>query len=253
MREVRGIFLFLRAPRKGHFLMNSYDLTRMIIAIACILFVVVFFINKMFLKKKPITTKFMTRTAIFAAMAIILYIVPFLKFKLPFFPAFLEIHLDEIPLLIAGFAYGPLSALLALIVKTLVKLPMTTTLGVGELADFIYSAAFVIPAAIIYKKHRSFKGMLVSISISTVIQLLVSCFVTTFLILDFYMYVMNLPRAAIMGMIKAAGINIDSLSWPFFFTVALPFNAMKDAIVLVVTILIYKRIHKLVERATDRV
>ena len=229
--------------------MNSYDLTRMVITISIFLIVMVIFLNNVFLRKKPITTKFITRTAIFAAMAIILYLVPFLKFKLPFFPAFLEIHLDEIPLLIAGFAYGPLSALLGILVKTLVKLPMTTTLGVGELADLIYSIAFIIPAAFIYKKHRSFKGMLVSIGISTIVQLLVSCFITTFLILDFYMFVMNLPRAAIMGMVKAAGINIDSLDWPFFFAVALPFNAMKDVIVVIVTILIYKRLHKLVEKA----
>ena len=222
----------------------------MIIAISCILFVVVFFVNKTFLKKKPITTKFMARTAVFTAMAIILYIVPFLKFHLPFFPAFLEIHLDEVPLLIAGFAYGPLSAFLAIVIKTLVKLPMTTTLGVGELTDFIYSVVFVIPAAFIYKRHRTFKGMLVAISISTLIQILVSSFVTTFLILDFYMFVMNLPRAAIEGMIKAAGINIDSLSWPFLFAVALPFNALKDGIVVAVTILVYKRMHKLVEKAT---
>ena len=45
-------------------------------------------------------------------------------------------------------------------------------------------------------------------------------------------------------MIKAAGINIDTLSWPFLFAVALPFNAMKDAIVIIVTILLYKRMRK---------
>jgi len=231
--------------------MNNYDLTRMVVTISIILIIVVFAFNKILLKNKPITTKFITRTAIFASMAIILYLVPFLKIKLPFFPAFLEVHLDEVPLLIAGFAYGPLSAFLGILIKTLVKLPMTTTLGVGELADFIYSCAFIIPTAFIYKKHRTFKGMLISISIGTLIQLITSSFITTFLILDFYMFVMNLPRQAIMGMITKAGININSLSWPFFFAVAIPFNAFKDAIVIVVTILLYKRLHILVEKASN--
>ena len=231
--------------------MDKYDLTRMIIAIALILIGVVLCFKKSFSKSKfSITTKFITRTAIFAAFSILLYIVPALKFPLPIFPSFLEIHFDEVPLLIAGFAYGPLSGLFALLLKTLVKLPMTNTLCVGELADFIYSAFFIVPSALFYKKHRNFKGAIIALSIGTISQLFASCFITTFLILDFYMIVMNLPKAAIMGMIHKAGINIDSLSWPFFFSVALPFNALKDAMVIVLTLLLYKRIHKLVEKVS---
>ena len=54
-----------------------------------------------------------------------------------FFPSFLEIHFDEVPAFIAGFAYGPMSAVFILIVKTLVKLPMTITAGVGENDDYL--------------------------------------------------------------------------------------------------------------------
>ena len=83
------------------------------------------------------TTKFMTRVAIFGAISTLLYI--FIKFPVPFLPSFLEFHFDEIPIFIAGFAYGPLSAFCVILVKTIIKLPMTSTLGVGELSDFIYS------------------------------------------------------------------------------------------------------------------
>lgn len=228
--------------------MSNLDLTRMIFALLAVLAVIVFFVNKIFLFKKPISVKFISRTAIFAAFSIILYIVPGLKFPLPIFPQFLEIHLDEIPLLICGLAYGPWSAIFALLLKTIVKLPMTTTLGVGELADFLYSLAFILPTALIYKKHRSFKGALVGLGIGTLLQLIVSSFFTTFVMLNFYMKVMNLPADSILNMVKAAGINIDSLDWPFLVAVALPFNALKDAIVLVITILLYKRIHKLFDK-----
>lgn len=232
--------------------MSTYDAIRTTVFIIVSLFVLIKFINTFFVKNKRVTTKFISRTAVFAAISIILYLVPFLKFRLPFFPSFLEVHLDEVPLLIAGFAYGPWSALFALTIKTLVKLPLSTTMCVGELADFIYSFFLIVPAAIIYKKHRNFKGVGVGLTLGVICQLLASCFITTFLILDFYMFMMHFEKAAIMKSIANAGINISSLDWPFFFSVALPFNLLKDIIVVIFTLLLYKRLRKIVENATSK-
>ena len=77
---------------------------------------------------------------------------------MPIFPSFLEFHFDEIPLFIAGFAYGPLVAFGSILVKTIIKLPFTGTMLVGELSDLLFSTAFVLPSAIIYKKMRNIKG-----------------------------------------------------------------------------------------------
>ena len=199
-------------------------------------------------KKGIINTKFITRSAVFAAISIVLYITPVFNIALPIFPSFLKIHVDEIPVFIAGFAYGPLSALFILVVKTLAKLPMTSTMGVGELADFIYSTAFIIPAAIFYKKNRTLKGALISLGLGFEIQLFVSCFVTTFLILNFYMFVMGWPESVILKMCQAVNPNITDLRWPFMLFVALPFNALKDAIVIIITMLLYKRLHVYLDR-----
>ena len=232
--------------------MDKFDLTRMVIAIALLVVAVLFAIGKFVTKKSFINAKFIARTGLFAAMSIILYLVPFLKFSVPFFPAFLEFHFDEVPALIAGFAYGPLSGFFVILVKTLVKLPMTGTMGVGELADFIYSSAFIIPAAIIYKKNRSIKGALISLGIATVIQVIVSSLVTSFLILDFYIFMMGWPKVAILNMCKAANPRVTSLGWTFLFFVALPFNALKDAIVVAITFLLYKRLHKIIDKFAEK-
>ena len=229
--------------------MEKFNTFRIIFAFLALILLLVSFAFK---NRKKIDIKFMTRTAIFAAMSTILYTVPFLKFKLPFFPSFLEIHLDEVPLLIAGFAYGPLSGIFALLIKTIIKLPMTSTMGVGELADYVYSLFFIVPSAIIYQKHRNMKGALVGLGVGTITQILAASFITTFVILDFYMVVMNLPKGAIMGMITKAGIHIDNLLWPFFLYVGLPFNALKDAMVVALTLLLYKRIHILVEKIPQK-
>ena len=228
--------------------MDKFDLTRLVIAIAFLLLAIVISLSKIIGKKSIITTKFIARTGLFAAMSIILYLVPGLKFSVPFFPSFLEFHFDEVPVLIAGFAYGPLSGFFVILIKTIVKLPMTNTMTVGEIADFIYSVAFVLPAAIIYKKNRSIKGALLGLGIATVIQVLVSAFITSFLILDFYIFMIGWPKQVIINMCKVANPRVTSLGWTFFFFVGLPFNAMKDAIVVVITFLLYKRLHKVIDK-----
>ena len=200
------------------------------------------------LPKKIITTNFLARTAIFAAMSIILYVVPIFTFSLPFFPSFLSIHLDEIPALIAGFAYGPLSAIFIIIVKTLVKLPMSHTLCVGELTDLILSCAFILPASFIYKEHRNLKGAGIAILVGVVAQIVVACFVTTFIMLNFYIAVMGFKEETILGMCQAVNPNIKNITWSYFFMVALPFNALKDAMVAVATFVLYKHLHRLIDK-----
>lgn len=234
--------------------MSTYDLTRMIIGIVAVLGALTFFFIKLFYKKNPITARFITRTAIFAAISIVLYVVPYLKFPVPFFPAFLEFHFDEIPAFIAGFAYGPLSATFIILIKTIVKIPIgfSTSMGVGELTDLIYGFIFVLPACFIYRKHKNFKGALVGLGIGTISQVIFSCFFTSFVILKFYMYVMGLPEQSILQMCQAANPAVTSLGWPFFFIIALPFNLMKDAIVIVITILLYKRLHRLIDRLAQQ-
>ena len=218
------------------------NITGLFIVVAFIVIILARFIAKFFTKGNALTTRFIARTAVFAAISIILYTVPFLKFSLPIFPSFLEIHLDEIPALIAGFAYGPLSGILVILVKTIVKLPLTNTACVGECADFIYSIAFVLPAAFIYKKHRTIKGAIVSMAVATLIQIVVASTVTTFVMLDMYSMLYHLPKAVILMMCQKINPAIKDLGLPFLFMVALPFNALKDVIVVIFTFLLYKRL-----------
>ena len=224
------------------------NITGLFIVVAFIVIFLARFIAKFFIKSNPITTRFIARTAVFAAISIILYTVPFLKFALPIFPSFLEIHLDEIPALIAGFAYGPLAGALVVLVKTIVKLPLTNTACVGEFADFIYSIVFVLPAAIIYKKHRTIKGAIAALGFATVIQIVTASFVTTFVMLDAYSILYHLPKAAILGMCQKINPAITNLGFPFLLMVALPFNALKDLIVVAITFLLYKRLRLLFKK-----
>jgi riboflavin transporter FmnP len=91
---------------------------------------------------------------------------------------------------IAGYAYGPWTAVAVLFIKSVIKLPMTgSTLGVGELCDFLYSSAFIIPAALIYKKHRHLKGVAWGFVVGTILQLIVSSVMNAWVMLPFYVMV----------------------------------------------------------------
>ncbi|MFA5421686.1 MAG: ECF transporter S component [Bacilli bacterium] len=216
------------------------------------LLVIVLREGKPFHFQKIDLVRFMSRVAIFGALSAILYIVPFLKFPLPFFPTFLEFHFDEIPLFIAGFAYGPLSAFCAIIVKTIIKLPFTSTLTVGEWADLIYSTSFVIPAAIIYAKRRNIKGVVLGFIVGFIAQLIVSVVFNVYLMIPFYMFVMDFPEAAILAMAQAANPAVSDIGWSLGFLAIVPFNLIKNTMVVILTFLVYKSIHRFMAQFEEK-
>ena len=216
--------------------------------------VFIFMFLKVYYSEKPHTkykfgTKQMVRVAIFGALSGIFYI--FIKFPVPFLPSFLEFHFDEIPAFIASFAYGPLVGVLVLVVKTIIKLPLTSTLGVGELSDLVFSIAFILPASLIYKRHRHFKDVIIGLLIGTICQLGVSLVTNVYVTIPFYLKVMEYPESAILGMCKAANPKITNIRWSYGFLAVLPFNAIKDAAVIVLTIFTYKSVHKFIDKLHD--
>lgn len=174
-------------------------------------------------------------TAIFAAISVLLYIAKVPPFIFPIFPPpfnFLEINFSEVPALIAGFAYGPLSGFMVLVIRFLVKLPLTSTGMIGEVADIIYSSSFVLTATIIYKYRRTFKGVLLGLGIAFVIQVIVSAAANYFVIYDMYnvLFGGHLPFNA-----------------KEFIVYVIPFNMIKNLIIAILTLLVYKRISKFIK------
>lgn len=194
--------------------------------------------------KKPSLIKRMARVGVFSAIAAILYCVPGLQLKLPIF-GFLEFHFDEIPVFLAGFAYDPLTAFLILMVKTLIKLPFSSTLCVGEFADLLYSCAFILPATIIYKKHRTFKGALLGLGIGFVAQLITALACNGLFMINFYMNLFGIGMDVIVAMFSA--LKVSDMKTLLCFAI-LPFNVIKDVVVVVLTILIYKPLHRFISK-----
>ena len=198
--------------------------------------------------EKKNRTRFLVRVAVFGGFSAILYCVPFLKFPVPFFPSFLEFHFDEIPAFIGAFAYGPMTGFYVLLVKTFIKLPMTNTLAVGEIADLLYSFAFIMPAALFYQKNRTFKGAIKALIIGLFCQLVVSLVANVYVMFPFYMRMFGLSEAALLKICQLANPTIQDVRWSVGFIAVLPFNVIKDAAIILVTLLVYKSTHTLFDR-----
>lgn len=199
-------------------------------------------------KESIFSARFIARVGVFASISAILYCVPFLKFAIPGFPSFLEIHFDEIPAFFAGFAFGPISGIAVILIKTIIKLSMSSTLCVGELTDLILSVSFILPASIIYKHHRKFKGALLGILVGTVLQIIIAMLLNVYVMIPFYEFVMGFPEGALLGMMKKANPMITDVGWSYALFAVLPFNAIKDGAIILITLLIYKPLHRLIER-----
>lgn len=180
-------------------------------------------------------TTIIVGTAIFAAISVLLYIAKVPPFIFPIFPPpfdFLEINFSEVPAMIAGFAYGPLSGFMVLVIRFLVKLPLTSTAMIGEVADIIYSSSFVLTATIIYKYRRTFKGVLLGLSIGFFIQVIVSAAANYFVIYDMY------------NVLFGGHLPFDAKQ---FIIYVIPFNMIKNLIIATLTLLVYKRISKFIK------
>ena len=113
----------------------------------------------------------------------------------------------------------------------------------------IFGAAFAAKDA--DKKHPFGYGrieFLTSLLIAVLIQVTVSSIITTFVMLDAYSILYNMPKSVILSMCQKINPAIDDLGIKFLLMVALPFNALKDAIVFVVTFLLYKRLRMIFKK-----
>lgn len=191
-------------------------------------------------------TKKIAVCGVFGALSTILYVVPFFKFPLPFlFPSFLEFNFSDIPTLIAGFTYGPLVAFFVHLIKILIKLPMSHTACVGELADFIIGLLFVMPAVFYYKKNKTKKGALIGLGLSIVIATSVACLVNRYITIPFYANAFGMD--AVLAMASSANSNITDIKWSLVLLGVLPFNLLKNVIVSGLSFVLYKKISNVIK------
>lgn len=187
----------------------------------------------------------MTFTAMLGAVATVLM---FVDFSVPFMPSFIKMDISELPALIAGFAYGPLSGVCVCLIKNLINLLRTTTSGVGELCNFMLGVAFILPSSIIYKKMKTRKGAVIGSVVGAVLMAVLSLPINYFITYPFYSNFM--PMDVIISMYQEIMPSVDGLlACLIIFNV--PFTLMKGVIDAIICFLIYKPLSPILHKKTQ--
>ena len=184
--------------------------------------------------------RMMAQMGMLSAIAVVLMLF---ENPLPFAPSFYEIDFSEVPVLIGCFTMGPLAGAIIELLKILLNFAIngTATAGVGEVANFLIGCAFVIPAAVIYKKKRTRTGAIIGMVTGTLFMTFIGCFLNAFVLLPTYAKAFGMPIDALVGMGTAVNSHITSLTTFVTFAVA-PFNLLKGFLVSLIVFLIYKKI-----------
>lgn len=180
-------------------------------------------------------TRKLVITAIMSALAFVLML---LEFPIPFIiPDFIKFDFSELPALICAFAVGPLWGGAVCLIKNLLHLFVSSTVGVGELANFLLGACFVIPAGFVYKKIRKRSGALLGSILGAAVGALVTLPINYFITYPFYMNFM--PEEAILGAYRLIIPKMKSI-FQCLLVFNLPFTFLKFICDAAVTFVIYK-------------
>ena len=194
---------------------------------------------------KQSKTRFLSISAILGATATLLMLI---EFPLWFAPSFYKLDFSEIPVLIGAFSLGPLAGILIEAIKVFLNFVIngTITYGIGELANFLIGIAFVVPAAIIYKRAKSKTHAIVGMGVGVLSMALIGALLNAFVLLPIYakVFYMSIPDLIAFGTL--VNPNITSMT-TFIMLAVVPFNLLKGIFVSAVVILIYKRISPLIK------
>lgn len=186
-------------------------------------------------------TKHAVTTGILSAAA---FVLMFFSVSLPFLPPFLKIDLSNVPIMICGFALGPAAGIAAAFIKAALQLLVSTTGGVGELADFLCAAALTGVSALFYKREKSFRNALIGCVLGMVAMIIMACIANRFLLIPAYSKFM--PLEEIFNLCKAINPYIEGMKGYILFGVV-PFNIIKGFVISLLTVLLYKKISKLIK------
>lgn len=193
------------------------------------------------LMKQKFTTQHLVITAMLAAVAGVLMSF---EFSIPMMPPFYKVDFSDMPAVIALFTMGPVSAICVEIVKILIKLFTvgTNTMYVGELANLLGIALYILPIWFVYKKMgENKKAARVSLIANIPIRILFSCFLNACITLPLYAKAMGISIDAVVQIVASVNPMIKNLP-TFIILATIPFNLLKVSLNYFLGYLLYDKI-----------
>ena len=195
------------------------------------------------MKNRNTKTKKLVSIALFAAIATVLM---FIEFNIPMTPPFLKVDISGAVILISVLTLGLKEAVSALLIKDLIHLLSTQTGGVGELADFIMLTAMAVALWLITRNNKHVKQVVIGCVAATAALIAAGAITNAYMLIPFYAKVM-MPVEAILDMCQKVNPNITSITSYVVWGVV-PFNLVKGVILSIITVLLYKKSGKMLEK-----
>ena len=184
--------------------------------------------------------------AMFSAVAAVLMYV---EFPITFIaPAFYEMDLSEVPVMIGSFMLGPCAGVIMEAVKVLLKLVLkgTSTAFVGDFANFILGCALVVPASVLYHTKKTKKRAVIGLVTGGIVLIVSGVFLNALYLLPKYSQLYGMPVETFINMGAAINPAISNI-FTFVILAVAPFNLIKATVVVVITMLLYKYLSRLIK------
>ena len=209
-----------------------------------LMFLIAYAVEKLIKKKNDdkeriLTTRKVVVIGMFSALSTVLMLF---EFPVPFAPpGIYKLDFSELPALIGGFAFGPVTGIMIEFIKVLLKTVIkgTSTAFVGELANFFVGCSFVLPATVIYLAKKNKVNAIISCIVGTLVITIVGSSFNAFYLLPTFAKMFGMEIDAIIAMGTAVNSHVTSLT-DFILLIVAPVNILKGVMVSVVTLLIYK-------------
>ena len=189
------------------------------------------------------------RMTLMAMMAAVAAVLMMFSFPIPGIPVFYKMDFAELPVIIGAFAMGPVAGVLMEFLKVLINLLLngTSTVFVGEFANFVMGCCFIVPASVIYYARKTKRMSRIGLVVGCLCVTVCSCLLNAYLLLPTYAKLFHMDINALVGMGSSRNSMIKSLRTFLIFGVA-PFNLLKSGVVSLITVIIYKHISRLLKK-----
>ena len=194
-------------------------------------------------RRKVTAARRVTIIGICSAIAAVLHMLDFPLLFLA--PEFYKLDFSEVPVLLCGFYLGPSATVACEGVKILLKLLLkgTSTAFVGDFANFVVGCSLVLPAAIVYHIRKTRSGAILGLAIGTLTMTVFGSAFNAVYLLPKFSQLYGLPLDTIIAMGTAIHAGIRDIT-AFVLLCVAPLNLVKGISVSVLTLLLYKRVEK---------
>jgi len=192
------------------------------------------------MKAKKFNTITLVKISVLASLGTVLMFFP--KIGGIFLAPWLDLDLANVPELIGTFALGPLSGVVIAFIRNLLHFFLgSTTGGVGELSNFLVAVALLLPAGLIYKRHRNFKSACLSLGVGIIVATVVACVTNLYIILPMFFKGMDLNE----GLQAFSNGDVSNIEGYVIYSL-IPFNLLKGFVNALVVALVYKKLRKII-------